>query len=111
MGNYSIGNLLQKEPVVIAGAIRSVLWVLVLLGVVALGEAQLAGIALALELVLTLFARQSSTPTAAPALPLGKAVTVEGTADGPPPDAVVARREDVVEGSATDLELLVREDA
>jgi hypothetical protein len=59
---YSIGNLLNKEPVAIAGAVRSVLYVAVLLGAVSLGEEQLAGIALALELVLGLLARNAVTP-------------------------------------------------
>src|SRR5688500_7835633 len=89
MGNYSLTNVFNKEPVVIAGALRSILWVAVLMGVVFLDEKQLAGIAIGLEVLLGLFTRQQTTPTAAPTLPLGTPVTVSGT-DGPPPDGVVA---------------------
>lgn len=64
MGNYSLTNIFLKEPVAIAGAIRSVIFVAVLLGAVALDEKQLAGIAIALELALGLFARNVSTPNA-----------------------------------------------
>jgi hypothetical protein len=63
MGNYSLTNIFVKEPVAIAGAIRSVLYVAVLLSLIALDEKQLAGIALALELALGLFARQNVSPT------------------------------------------------
>jgi hypothetical protein len=63
MGNYSLANIFLKEPVAIAGAIRSVLYVAVLLSLIALDEKQLAGIALGLELVLGLFARQNVSPT------------------------------------------------
>jgi hypothetical protein len=62
MGNYSLGNIFTKEPVAIAGAVRSILFVLVLLSVVVLDEKQLAGIALALELLLGLFVRSQVTP-------------------------------------------------
>jgi hypothetical protein len=63
MGNYSIKAIFDKEPVVIAGAIRAVIYVLVLFGLKVTVE-QLAGIALGLELVLGLVARQSVTPAA-----------------------------------------------
>lgn len=89
---YSIRNILEKEPVVIAGAIRSVLFVAVLLSFVGLDDKQLAGIALGLEVVLGLFARQASTSVAQPTLALGTPVTVKGSGDQPPPDAVVAVR-------------------
>lgn len=78
---YDPRNIFNKEPVAIAGAIRSVLFVLVLMGLVALDEKQLAGIALALELVLGLFARQASTPTASPTLASGTEVSVAGSDD------------------------------
>lgn len=81
MGNYSLGNFLQREPVAIAGALRSILWLAVLLGWVALDEAALAGIALTAEVVLGLFARNATTPTAAPTLPRGTEVAVEGSND------------------------------
>lgn len=78
---YSIRNILTKEPVVIAGAVRSVLFVLVLMSLVVLDEKQLAGIALALEVVLGLFARQASTPVSSPTLAAGTEVSVKGSDD------------------------------
>lgn len=94
MGNYSLGNLFTKEPVVIAGAARSVLYVLILVGALHLTVEQLAGIALALELVLGLFARSTTTPTAAPTLPAGTPVNagaaVVASVDPPPPPVVPA---------------------
>jgi hypothetical protein len=79
---YSLGNLLQREPVAIAGAIRSVLWLAVLLGWVnGLDEQALAGIALTAEVVLGLFARNASTSTAAPKLEAGTEVAIAGTND------------------------------
>jgi len=74
MGNYSLTAIFTKEPVAIAGAVRSILWILVLLSVVALDEKQLAGIALGLEVVLGLFARSQTTSTSAPTLQAGVAV-------------------------------------
>jgi len=52
-------NLLDSEPVAIAAAVRAVLHSLVLLGIIALDEAALAGISLAIELVLSLFLRNA----------------------------------------------------
>lgn len=95
MGNYSLTAIFTKEPAAIAGAIRAVLWLLVLLGVVDLVDDQLAALALALEVVLTLFVRQTSTSTASPTLPEGTPVTNPATGDEPPPDLVVAKVEDV----------------
>jgi hypothetical protein len=97
MGNYSIGNLFTKEPAAIAGAFRAVLYVLVLAGVLVWDAALLAGVALALEVVLTLFVRQVSTPTAAPTLPVGTLVANPAAPNGdtPPPDLIVARTVDV----------------
>jgi hypothetical protein len=57
-------EILNKEPVVIASAVRAVLWALVLLGAITLEEPQLAAIALALEAVLALFTRSRVTPVA-----------------------------------------------
>lgn len=98
MGNYSIRNVFTKQPVVIAGAIRSILFVLVLLGAVILDEKQLAGIAIALELGLGLFAQQASTSTAEPKLQEGTPVLNPAAPGGdtPPPDLVVARVDQVV---------------
>jgi hypothetical protein len=74
MGNYSITNIFTKEPVVIAGAIRSVLYIGVLVGLVFLDDKQLAAIALGLEVLLGLFARQGSTSSSQPTLAVGTAV-------------------------------------
>jgi hypothetical protein len=99
VGNYSFSNVFSKEPAVIAGAVRSVLYVLVVMGLWVIDEKALAAIALALEVLLTLFVRQSSTSTADPQLTLGQSVRVEGRKDEPPPDAVVALVEDVAPGA------------
>jgi hypothetical protein len=89
IGNYSLTAVFTKEPVVIAGAIRSVLYVLVLMSVVVLDDKQLAGIALGLEVLLGLFARQGSTSTSQPTLTVGTVVN-EGAAVvasvNPPPE-------------------------
>lgn len=78
---YSLGALFQKQPAVIAGTVRSVVWILVLLGIIALEEAALAAIALGLEAILTLFVVQTSTPTANAQLRSGTEVRVAGTND------------------------------
>ena len=79
---YSLGNFLQKEPVAIAGALRSVLWLAVLLGWVnGLDEQALAGIALTAEIVLGLFARQASTSHKYPRLEDGTEVEIAGSDD------------------------------
>lgn len=57
-------NLLNAEPVAVAAAFRSVLWALVLVGVITLDEPQLAAIAIAIEAVLALFVRSKVSPTA-----------------------------------------------
>lgn len=94
MGNYSLTAIFTKEPVVIAGAVRSILWVLVLMGAVVLDEKQLAGIALGLELLLGLFARQTSTSSSQPSLVVGTPVNggaaVVASID-PPPAPVVTQ--------------------
>jgi predicted deacylase len=93
MGNYSLTAIFTKEPVVIAGGIRSVLYVLVLLGLVVLEEKQLAAIALGLEVVLGLFVRQGSTSTVSPNLTVGTSVNagaaVVASVD-PPPEPTAA---------------------
>lgn len=76
---YSLNALLQKQPVAIAGALRSVLYVLILAGVLHMGTELLAGIALAAEIVLGLFAWNGSTPTANPTLERGTEVKVAGS--------------------------------
>jgi energy-converting hydrogenase Eha subunit A len=53
---------LEKEPAVIAEAVRAVLLVAVVLGVVTLDEKALGAVLLALSAILTLFVRQSVTP-------------------------------------------------
>jgi hypothetical protein len=78
---YSLSAILSKEPIVIAGALRSILYILVLAGIIAMDTELLAAVALAAEVVLGLFARQASTPVAAPELPAGTEVKVAGTED------------------------------
>jgi hypothetical protein len=78
---YSLTAIFTKQPVAIAGAVRSVLMVLILVGLVSVGEEALAGIALALEVVLTLFVVSTSTPTNNATLKEGTSVKVEGTDD------------------------------
>jgi len=62
VGRYSIFAIFEKEPAAIAGAIRVVLNVLILTGVLLWDEKLLAGVAIALEVGLTLFVRGSVTP-------------------------------------------------
>ena len=82
MGNYSIKAIFDKEPVAIAGAVRVLLMTAVLFGL-AIDEKQLAGIALALEIVLTLFVRSQVTPVESPTLPVNTTVNVV-TPEGEP---------------------------
>jgi hypothetical protein len=78
---YDFKAILDKEPVAIAAAIRSVLFVLVLTGLLLIDEKLLAGVALAAEVVLGLFVRNASTSTASPTLKAGTEVSIEGTED------------------------------
>ncbi len=55
-------NPLENEPVAVAAAVRAVLHSLVLLGIIALDAEALAGISLAVELVLGLLLRSAVTP-------------------------------------------------
>jgi len=79
MGIYDPRAIFQKEPAVIAGAIRTVLYTLVLMNAVHLTVEQLAGIAVGLEVVLGIFVRQSSTPN----VTVAKIVNTPPTAAGP----------------------------
>ncbi len=91
MGNYSLTAIFTKEPVVIAGAIRSVLYVLVLMNLAHLSVEQLAGIALGLEVVLGLFARQGSTSSSQPTLTVGTPVNAGAAvvaSVNPPPEPI-----------------------
>ena len=94
MGNYSLTAIFTKEPVVSAGALRSILYVLILVGLIVLDEKQLAAIALALEVVLGLFARQGSTSTTSPNLvvgtPVNSGAAVVASVD-PPPEPVASQ--------------------
>lgn len=78
---YSIGALFQKQPAVIAGAIRAVLAVLILAKVITLDIAVLASGALAIEVLLSLFVYSQSTSAAYPSLAQGTEVSVQGTQD------------------------------
>lgn len=79
MGRYSPIALFEKEPAVIAGALRTILYGAVLLGYVTLTVEQLAGIAVGLEVLLGLFVRQSSTPN----VTVAEIVKTPPTAAGP----------------------------
>ena len=72
---------IQREPAVIAGTVIAVLQALILFNVVQLTVEQLAGVNTALIAVLTLFVRQSSTPTSEPTLKANTEVKVQGTSD------------------------------
>ena len=95
MGNYSLTAIFTKEPVVLAGAIRSVLYVLVLVNVLpGLTVDQLAAIALGAEVILGLFARSQSTSSSQPVLSVGTTVNagsaVVASVDPPPEPTAVA---------------------
>ena len=60
---YSLKAILQKQPVAIAGALRSVLFVGVLAGLIIMDEKLLSAIALTAEIVLNLFVWNASVPT------------------------------------------------
>ena len=79
MDIYDPRAIFQKEPAVIAGAIRTVLYTLVLMNAVHLTVEQLAGIAVGLEVVLGIFVRQSSTPN----VKVADIVNTPPTAAGP----------------------------
>lgn len=78
---YRLTAIFQKQPVAIAATVRSLILVAVLVGVVTVTEQQLAGIALAVELVLGLFVWNASTPVASPTLPSGTEVAIQGSED------------------------------
>ena len=61
---YALRSLLDKEPVAISSAVKAVVMALVLFGAVTWTGEQVAGALVALELVLSLFVRSKSTPTA-----------------------------------------------
>jgi len=79
MGIYDPRAIFQKEPAVIAGAIRTVLYSAVIMGYLHLTVEQLAGVAVALEVVLGIFVRQSSTPN----VTVAKIVQTPPTGTGP----------------------------
>ena len=94
MGNYSLTAIFTKEPAVIAGALKSVLWVGVLVGLVSFDDKTLAGIGLVLELVLGLFVRSQSTSSSQPTLSVGTSVNagsaVVASVNPPPPPVASA---------------------
>lgn len=58
----NLKNILSKEPVAISSAVVAVLNVLVLLGVIDLAAAAVAGVNVAVVAVLGLFVRSAVTP-------------------------------------------------
>lgn len=97
-----------RQPTAIVSAVRMTLLALVALGL-GLTPEQIVAIMLAVEAILGLVNWSLVTPNAAPRLELARPVEVAGTADSPPPDAVVARRSDIMPGTPTDALLLHRE--
>lgn len=79
MGRYSPLEIFNREPAVIAGAIRTLLYGAVIFGYVTLSVEQLAQIAIGLEVLLGLFVRQSSTPN----VTVAEIVKTPPTAAGP----------------------------
>lgn len=78
MSRYSLSAILEKEPVAIATAIRTLIWIGVLAGFLTdppWDERLLAGLALVVELALGLFVRSAVTPIKAPTLQPGTEVT------------------------------------
>lgn len=59
---YDVRNIWNKEPALVAEAVRAVLLVLVVLGVIQLDEKALAAILVALSAILSLFVRSKVTP-------------------------------------------------
>jgi hypothetical protein len=78
---YGLRAILQKQPSAIAGALRSILYIAVLAGLLVMDEKLLAGIALGAEVLLGLFVYNNVTPTAAPTLASGTEVSVKGSED------------------------------
>lgn len=78
---YSLKAILQKQPSAIAGALRSLLYVAVLAGLLVMDEKLLAGIALGAEVLLGLFVYNSVTPIADPTLKAGTSVNVKDSED------------------------------
>lgn len=74
---YDLKAILDKEPVTIASALRSLLFVGVLAGFFVMDEHLLAGIALGAEVLLGLFVRNSVTPNSS-----AKADAVQAYAEG-----------------------------
>lgn len=63
---YSIAEILKKEPVAVAGALKTVLLALVLAGVITMGNDVLAAVIIAVEVVLSLlYVRPRSVSVAA----------------------------------------------
>lgn len=59
---YSLRNILDKQPVAIASALRSILFVGVLASLIVMDEKLLSAIALTSEIVLSLFVNAASLP-------------------------------------------------
>ncbi len=83
-----MGGFLGREPAAWAAVLAIAVNLAVSFGL-RLTIDQIAMINALMSAVLGLLVRQNVTPTAAPKLPLGTPVLVEGTGDEPPPDAAV----------------------
>lgn len=87
-------NWLAREPVAIAAILGIAINLAVSFGL-RLTVDQIAMINALVTAVLAVIARNVVTPTAAPKLPIGTPVLVEGQGDVPPPDAVVALKDGI----------------
>lgn len=87
-------TFINAQPTLVATAVRAILLAAIAFGLKWTVE-QLGAFMLAVEAILALFNWSKVTPTAAPSLPVGTPVKVEGRPDEPPPDAVVALRSEL----------------
>lgn len=78
---YSIRAILDKQPAVIAEAVRTILFVAVLAGLVNMDDKLLAGIGLAVSALLSLFVYHASTSKVYPILANNTEAKIEGSED------------------------------
>ena len=83
---------LAREPVAIAAIIGIAINLAVSFGL-RLTVDQIAMVNALAVAILAVIARNASTPVAAPKLPIGTPVLIEGAGDVPPPDAIVALKD------------------
>lgn len=84
------GTIFGRQPAAISAVISAMVKLLMLFGVIQLTTDQAIQLMLVVDGILALLVYQAVTPVAAPKLPLGTPVLVDGAGDQPPPDAIVA---------------------